>query len=123
MHCTEQETNIARTLAPEDIRPGSYVAALHLIEEIMPCVWAIDDVDYRKVQPIRVRCLPYENQEPMKVKAVCLPFVMVKLPDGSHRSLDVRQHQLAEISRAYGKASFKAHRVKRNGLRRKGRRK
>ena len=50
---------------------------------------------------------------PMKVKSVCLPFVFVKLPDGRHRTLDVRQHQLAEVSRDYGRSVFDAARDRR----------
>ena len=31
---------------------------------------------------------------PLKVKAICLPFVFVKKPCGKHRTLDFRQQRL-----------------------------
>ena len=107
------ESNIARTVAPEDIRPGAYVTILHVIDEFLPLVFDSNDASWRSVQPFRVRWLPYGDQSPMKVKSVCLPFVFVMLPDGAHRTLDVRRHQLAEVARDYGRSVFEAARDRR----------
>jgi hypothetical protein len=104
------KSNIARAVAPEDIRPGAYVTILHVIDEFLPPILCPDDASWRSVQPLRVRWLPCDDPAPMKVKSVCLPFVFVRMPDGMHRSLDVRRHLLAEVSRDYGRSVFDATR-------------
>lgn len=116
-------SNIARTVAPEDIAPGAYVTILHVIDEFLPLVLDSNDASWRSVQPLRVRWLPCGEHAPMKVKSVCLPFVFARLPDGRHRTLDVRQHQLAEVSDAYGRSVFDAARDQRKRRRVKKRRK
>ncbi|UCD74227.1 MAG: hypothetical protein JSV91_10600 [Phycisphaerales bacterium] len=113
------KSNISRAIAPEDIRPGAYVTILHVIDEFLPQILCGDDASWRSVQPLRVRWLPSGEHSPMKVKSVCLPFVFVKMPGGKHRSLDVRQHQLAEVSDEYARRVFRAARGKRRRRRRR----
>ncbi len=107
------EISVSRSLAPEDIRVGTYVAVLHEIYEYIPHLACADDASWRAPEVQRVRWLPNDESGPMKVKAVCLPFVFVKLPGGGRRMLDVREKLLAEVSEDFARLVFKAERPKR----------
>ena len=53
---------------------------------------------------MRVEAIPDEIGMPFKVKAVCLPFVLVEPASGRPRSLELRVCQLARLDRQYTKA-------------------
>jgi hypothetical protein len=101
----KDDKNIAKALAPEDIQPGDYVSILHVLGEYLPC-FSLDEVAWRSIEPVRVLWLPPTIQ-PMKVVEVCLPFVLVRLINGEHRTLDVRRYRFARVSKEFGRKSFK----------------
>ncbi len=105
MNMNEEQTTISQPLAPEDIRPGDYVSLLHVVSEFVP-FFCIEDLDFRRVEPVRVTRMPW-TIEPMEVVEVCLPFVLVRRPDGKHETLDVRRHGIARLSQRFGKRAFK----------------
>jgi hypothetical protein len=49
---------------------------------------------------------------PLRVKAVCLPFVLVARINGKPRTLDLRRVQLVKLDRGYAKLVRKALRRK-----------
>ena len=107
-----QVSTLAKSLAPKEICAGDYVAVLHIVFEFPALVW-VDDfslIDYDEM--IRLPFIPNETGAPLRVKAVCLPFVLVKHPCGKHQTLDVRHHRLAKIDQAYAKLAIKAHQSK-----------
>jgi hypothetical protein len=93
----------ARAIAPEDLRPGCYVIVLHEVFEFLAPALCDSAEAWRRTAPIRVRGLPFYTTAPMKVKAVCLPHVFVRSADGDHRTLDVRELDLAEVPKSYAK--------------------
>jgi hypothetical protein len=98
---TADRTALAMLLAPEDLRCGDYVAVL---DEIVELPWwlrcdSAEDVD----GPHRVRCRGSEGGVPLKVKAICLPFVLVTSADKQSRTLDVRRYQLVRLDRHYAR--------------------
>jgi hypothetical protein len=101
----ERETYIARLLAPEDIRPGQFVAVLHVVDEYLPLGCLFGET-WTPIEPLRVLWLPEPRGLPMKVLDVCLPFVLVKRPKGDCRTLDVRRQRLARVSTRFGRAAF-----------------
>jgi hypothetical protein len=107
---TPSDTNseLSRTLAAEDVRRGDYVSILHEIVELPSYYWNCEAWTHPPEQPVRLRWRTADCGLPLKVKAVCLPFVFVKKPCGEHRTLDVRQHALVRLTRAYGRAVWKA---------------
>lgn len=112
----DSESLTSRPLAPEDIRPDDYVAVLSCVAEYLP-LFCIEDVQWMKVEPVRVAWMPPHGLQPMRVIDVCLPFILVRTIDGSHATLDVRRWRLARVSRRFGKKVFKrltrdAHRAK-----------
>ncbi len=103
---TTQNISVARPLAPEDIRRGQYVAILHVLIELLPELCA-SDIAIRPPKPVSTLWLPFDDDEPLKVRQVCLPFVLAKKPDGKARTLDVRRYRLALLPDEYGKKVFK----------------
>ena len=101
-----RELTIARTLPPEDIRPGMYITTLYVVYEFLRC--SPGDAAWRPVTTISTRWLPFEHAGvPLRVVEVCLPFVLVESADGSHGTIDTRRHQLAALSEKFGKRAFK----------------
>jgi hypothetical protein len=102
---TADRTALAAMIAPEDLRCGDYVAVLDEIVELPWWLWcdAADEVD----GPHRVRCRASEGGVPLKVKSICLPFVLVKSADKQSRTLDVRQYQLVRLDRQYARMAWK----------------
>lgn len=101
----EKERTISQVLAPEDVRPGDYVSILNVMGEYLPC-FSLDEVAWRSVEPVRVLWMA-PSVEPMKVVEVCLPFVLVRLINGEHRTLDTRRYRFARVSREFGRKAFK----------------
>lgn len=110
---SSKELSMCRRLAPEDIRPGQYVAVYSVIEERLPFLCA--DPEVLRQGPVRIECMPIESPAPLKVVEVCLPLVLVEAPDGSHGTLDVRLVRLMTVSKRFGRKSARLLRRGRAG--------
>jgi hypothetical protein len=104
------DPTLARPLAPEDVRPGEYVAVLHVICELPSFLWAADAYAVPLDQPIRIPFVPPGGGVALRVTSVCLPFVLVKSARGARRTLDLRQCRLARLDRRFATATWKAYR-------------
>ena len=102
------DSYVSRTLAPEDLESGDFVAVLQEIVECPSFLWNCDGQLLPPDKPVRLVCRGSEGGTPLKVKAICLPFVFVKRPCGQHRILDVRQHRLVRLSAEYARVVWKA---------------
>jgi hypothetical protein len=111
----EQPKNtLARAVAPEDISEGDYLAVLNEIDEYVPMEITLEPWrGGRMIEPIRILTLPCGECMPMKVEAVCLPFVLIKRIDGGVRTLDARRYRLARLRVDYGKRVWKLLKDKR----------
>ncbi len=105
---TITQTYVVRRIAPEDIRPGTYIAILDQVE--MPCFCAPDDA--------KPRWEPSDAPYPRRVVAVCLPFVFAADPWGEFATLDIRRVRLAGLPGDYGQIAFGS--LRRAGANRKG---
>lgn len=99
---------LARSLAPEEVRLGDYVTPLSTVVEVPTYWYPADGWNMRIDEPVRVRVLNTCDGVPLRVKAVCLPFVLAKQPTGRFVTLDLRRCQLARLDRAFGKRAWKA---------------
>jgi hypothetical protein len=108
-------SGLAKVLAPEDIRPGDLVTILHVVQELPSFFWREAAAPLPSHEPVRIPFLPEHGGVPLKVKSVCLPFVLVKTPSGAKRTLDVRQHQLARLDEPFATAAWKGHKRSRAG--------
>lgn len=103
----------AKVLAPEDVRAGDYVTLLHVIHELPSFWWCGEIGTIRPDEPVRVPFLPNNGGVPLRVRSICLPFILVKAPSGELRNLDVRRHRLARLDRAHARAAWKARKKSR----------
>jgi hypothetical protein len=100
----KDQINIAKTLAPEDIRPGTYVSILHVFEEFTPFIFGFEP-PREPPETFRVMRMP-RKVRPLRIVDVCLPFVLVEDTDGTPRTLDVRRYRLAALTDRYGRKAF-----------------
>ena len=103
----------AKVLAPEDVRAGDYVALLHVIHELPSFFWCGGMGTIRPDEPVRVPFVPNNGGVPLRVRSICLPFILVKAPTGKLRNLDVRRYRLARLDRAHARAAWKARKKSR----------
>src|SRR5262245_44709770 len=96
---TESKTSqgAARQLAPEDVRAGDYICVMKVLQEYMP-YWALLEESWKPPELIRLTWMPADSGTPLKVVEVCVPFVLVQQVDGSHKTLDLRRHQIGRLS-------------------------
>jgi len=99
---------LAKALAPEEIRAGEYVALLNVVYELPSFFWCDDAALVPREQPVRILFTPEDGSVPLKVKSVCLPYVLVKHPEGRKFTLDVRRSKLARLSTRFAKTTWKA---------------
>ena len=104
---TTRETFLAKCVAAEDIECGDIVAVLDEIAEFASFMWMCDPHVLPPHELVRVMYRSSDNGRPLKVKAICLPFVFVKPPRGKHQTLDVRQCRLVRLNPIYGKKVWK----------------
>lgn len=98
------DLDISKPVAPEDLKTETYVAALSMLIEHLPC----EESPWKRPEPVRTVWLPTENAGvPLRVVEVCLPFVLVEQPDGKHQTLDTRRYRLARLSERYAKKAVK----------------
>jgi hypothetical protein len=100
---------VATVVAPEDLRGGDFVAVLAEIVELPTFLW--NETLCGQGEMVRIRRLPTEERVPLKVKAICLPFVFVKQPNGRFQTIDVRLASLVRLERNYAKRVWKTLRT------------
>jgi len=114
------EATLAKALAPEEIRRGDFVTPLHHIAEVPSFFWFTESWTLPVDQPVRIRYTSQSDGLPLKVKSLCLPFVLVKMASGERRTLDVRTCQLARLDRGYAKRAWKSYKKAHKRAGRKG---
>lgn len=102
-------TSLAVSVAPEDLRRGDFVGVLSEIVEVPSYLWC-ESALATPDQMIRYRRLADEGGVPRRVKAICLPFVFVKLPSGDYQTIDLRSTELVRLDRRYAKVVWKSQR-------------
>jgi len=106
---SDTRSTLARALAPEDVRLGDFVALLDEIFELPSYWWCVDSSLHPRDQLVRIRMIPTQENVPLKVKSVCLPFVLAKNPAGDKRTLDLRRCRLARLDRTYAASAWSAY--------------
>lgn len=114
---TAANATLAKSLAPEDIRPGDYVTPLYVIAEVHSFWWGANAWQHPLNEPVRIRFMPRDQGAPLKVRSICLPFVLVKSPNKMEATIDLRTCQLARLDRGHAARAWKA--FKKNGRRAK----
>ena len=100
---------VAKPVHPEDLAIGDDVAILFTSSQYPTFNWYGFDTTMQPIEkPISVTYLPYGDQAALIVQQICLPFVLCKTFDDRHRYLDVRQVQLARLSKTFAVADREA---------------
>ncbi|MCA9025748.1 MAG: hypothetical protein KDA86_11105 [Planctomycetaceae bacterium] len=107
---TTEHNSLAATVAPEDLQCGEFVAVLNDIVE-MPS-FLMRDFDVSPEETVRVRYCSDQAGTPLKIKAICLPFVFVKSAYGHQQTIDIRQSQLVRLDQRYARKVWKKLRRK-----------
>ena len=103
----DDDIQLARSLAAEDVRVGDMVAILDTLGEYPSFLWDRDAELLPPHEPVRVRWLGQKAGKPLKVKAICLPYILAKAPSGRYRTIDVRRCRLARLSPRYARMAWK----------------
>jgi hypothetical protein len=98
--------SLAKPLAPEEIRVGDFVTPLHVFYDFPSFFWS-DCAIGRRDETVRICYIPDSGGVPLKVKSICLPFVLAKHASGQQQTLDIRKVRLARLDPIYAKAAWK----------------
>jgi hypothetical protein len=101
------ELTAAATVAGEDLACGDYVSLLNETVEFPSFLWDASGVDLSPHELVRLKVIPDTAGHPLKVMAICLPFVYARLPGGDVATLDTRRTQLVRLNRKCAKAIWK----------------
>ena len=100
-------SSVAALVAPEDLCRGDFVAVLSEVVELPSFLWT-ETLSSGRDELIRVHRLPTEDRVPLKVEAICLPFIFVKLPSRQFQTIDVRLAKLVRLEKGYAQTVWKA---------------
>lgn len=99
-------SKLAKSLAPEEIRAGDFVAQLYHVCEFPSWFWCDSGLASARDELVRIQYTPEDGGVPLKVKSVCLPFVLVRDPRGRKFTLDIRRVKLARLDCEYAKTAW-----------------
>ncbi len=109
---TESELTTAATVAGEDIACGDYVSPLTEIAAIPSFFWDSCGAVLSPHELVRLQMIPAGAGQPLKVIAICLPFVYAKRPSGELATIDTRRVQLVRLNQKCAKKVWKETRPK-----------
>ena len=101
------EPRAAATVAGEDLACGDYVALLNKTVEFPSFLWDACGALLSPHELVRLRVTPGSAGHPLRVLAICLPFVYAKTPSGETATIDTRRTQLVRLHRKCAKAVWK----------------
>ncbi len=100
--------SVAARIAGEDLQPGDFIATLFEMVEFPSFLWDSTGATLPADEVVRLKFQPRHEGRPLKVLAVCLPFVYTKDPQGQVVCIDSRQQALVRIDPTSGKRVWKA---------------
>lgn len=98
------ETTVAATIAGEDVACGDFVALHTSLFEVPSYLWDGCNASLPPHELVRLRMIPADAGQPLKVFAVCLPFVYARNTAGELKTLDLRREQIVRLDRGCAKA-------------------
>jgi hypothetical protein len=104
---SQLEPRAAATVAGEDLACGDYVALLNETVDFPSFLWDACGALLSPHELVRLKVIPGNAGHPLRVIAVCLPFVYAKTPSGETATIDTRRTQLVRLDRKCAKAIWK----------------
>lgn len=105
---------LAATVAGEDLACGDWVALLNQFVELPSYMWC-DSIALSPHEMVRLKYAPSEAGQPLRIVAICLPFVYAKSPGDMLITIDTRQAQLVRLDRKCARSVWKAMRLSGRG--------
>ena len=106
-------TKLARTVAGEDLVQGDFVATMMERVDVPSYVWNNSGYELSPHELVSLQLTPENAGQPLKVFAICLPFVYVKTAHGGTMTIDTRTMRLVRLGRQCAKVVWKQLRPKR----------
>jgi hypothetical protein len=97
----------AAIVAGEDLACGDYVALLNQTVDFPSFLWDACGATLSPHELVRLKTIPANAGRPLRVLAICLPFVYAKTPSGKTATIDTRQTQLVRLDRQCAKVIWK----------------
>jgi len=104
----ESGLSVAAVVAGEDLRVGDDVAILHETLEVPSCFWSCDASTLSPHELVRLKYASRDPGVPLRVAAICLPFVFLETPQEKHRTVDLRMVQLVRLAAGYARTVRKS---------------
>ena len=104
---TRPEPTLAASVFGEDLACGDYVAVMHTTVDIPSYMWDACGVSLSPHETVRLKYIPDDAGRPLKIIAVCLPFVYAKTPEKQTEIIDTRRMQLVRLDRQCAQAAWK----------------
>jgi hypothetical protein len=101
------EPSAAATIAGEDLASGDYIALLNQTVDFPSFLWDACGASLSPHELVRLKVIPGNAGRPMRVIAICLPFVYAKTPKGKTATIDTRRTQLVRLDRKCAKVIWK----------------
>jgi hypothetical protein len=101
------QPTLAETVQAEDLACGDYVALLSETVEFPSFFWDCCGAALSPHELVRLKIVPAGAGIPLKVLAICLPFVYAKTPSGTIQIIDLRKAQLIRLDRDCAKLVWK----------------
>lgn len=102
----------ARTVGAEDLLRGDYIAVTNFLSEYPSFAWCDEGFRLLPNVPVKIwwtgsRC----SNGPLKVRDVCLPFLLVKTYDRKWLQLDMRTIQFVKLQAQFARKARKRLRL------------
>jgi hypothetical protein len=104
---SQLQPRAAATVAGEDLACGDYVALLNETVDLPSFLWDAWGASLSPHELVRLRVIPGNAGHPLRVIAICLPFVYARTPGGETATIDTRRTQLVRLDRKCAKAIWK----------------
>lgn len=99
-------TVAAKVVHPEDLEVGDYVSYESSRYQCPSFLWNCTDPTLLPPERIvEMKLLPSDDNYPMKVESICLPFVLCKKHDKQPELVDVRRADLFRLSKKFSKSA------------------
>lgn len=105
---TPYESTLAELVAGEDLGCGDFVATFTQTTEWPSFLWGGGDYSLSPHELVRLRYTPSDAGQPLKVIAICLPFVYAVKPDRTPVTVDLRRTQLVRLEPTCARKVWKA---------------
>ncbi len=94
---------LATSIAGEDVYEGDFVTVTQRTIEVPSYLWDSGDSWLRTEQLVRLRLIPQDAGIPLKVIAICLPFVYARRPNSTIQVVDLRREEVSKLEADRGK--------------------